>query len=103
MRSFVLFTAAIAVAAPLAAAPPMQSISANVDIADLNLASSNGQRLLSHRIASAVEQVCGSYANAREQYEQMRVDACRAAAMADARRQIATKSTTLRLAAADAR
>jgi UrcA family protein len=103
MRSFILFTAAIAIAAPLQAAPVMQSITASVDIADLNLASSSGQRVLSHRIASAVEQVCGSYANAREQYEQMRVDACRAAAMADAHRQIASKSTVLRLAAADAR
>ena len=73
MRRFIMLAAVLSVSTPVFAAEPVAT--AFVTISDLNLASSNGQRVLTRRIASAVEQVCGSYANAREQYEQMQLDA----------------------------
>jgi len=98
MRPFVMFATAIAFAAPLQAGPPLQPVTASVTVADLDLGSSQGQRALARRIADAVEQVCGSYANAPEQADQIRIRDCRHTAMFDARRQIAGKATTVRLA-----
>ena len=102
-----ILSIAILIAATSATAQP-QSDSGTVRVAivkvgDLNLASSSAQRVLSHRLAGAVEEACGSYANAAEPYQQMEIDACRAAAMIEARRQIASKLATVRLAASDAR
>jgi UrcA family protein len=98
MRPFIIFATAIAFAAPLQAGTPMQPITASVNTADLDLANSHGQRVLARRVADAVEQVCGSYANAPEQVDQTRISDCRKAAMSDARQQIAGKSTSVRLA-----
>ena len=103
MRPYIMFATAIAFAAPLHAGSPTEPVSASVNLADLDLASIHGQRMLERRVAEAVEQVCGSYANAPEQIDQLRIRDCRKAAMSDARQQIAGKSTTLRLAATDRR
>lgn len=98
MRPFVMFATAIAFAAPLQAGVPMQRVTASVTVADLDLVSSHGQRTLARRVADAVEQVCGSYANAPEQADQTRIRDCRQAAMTDAQRQIAGRATRVRLA-----
>jgi len=49
------------------------------------------RKLMKHRIALAVEQVCGSYATI-ETYQTPEVDACRKEAWASARRQMAALS-----------
>ena len=100
MRKMIMLAAALSVSTPVAAEPVPTAF---VTISDIDLASGSGQRTLSRRIAAAVEQVCGSYANAREQYEQMQLDACRAKAMTSAREQVASKSATLRVAVAQKR
>jgi UrcA family protein len=103
MRSIALFATALSIAAPVSAQMPVQAVTANVSTSDLDLASAHGQRTAAHRVAVAVEQVCGSYANAPEQAEQDRIRDCRIAAWSDARRQIAEKASTLRLAVANPR
>lgn len=102
MRTFLIVAAALSIAAPLHA-EPVQTVTAVVGIADINLASRQGQHVLKQRIAAAVERVCGPYANASEQYEQMRINACRASAMAEANKQVASKFDILRLASSATR
>jgi UrcA family protein len=103
MRSIALFTAALSIGAPVSAQMPVQAVTANVSTSDLDLASAQGQKMVAHRVAVAVEQVCGSYANAPEQAEQDRIHDCRLAAWSDARRQIAERASMLRLADAKPR
>ena len=98
MRPIVMFATAIAFAAPLQAGAPMERVTASVTFADLDLGNSHGQRILARRVADAVEEVCGSYANAPDEVDQNRITDCRRAAMTDAQRQIASKATNIRLA-----
>jgi UrcA family protein len=99
MRTIVIFAAALSFSAAVSAAEPLPTNAVN--IGDVNLGTSNGQRVLARRVAAAVEEVCGSYANVNEYYQQVLVDRCRTAAMASAHQQIASKSTALRIAAGE--
>src|SRR5262245_7997309 len=99
MRPIVIFVVALSFAAPLEAHEPLKTVTAEIAVADLDLASARGQRVLARRIAGAVEQVCGSYSNAPETADQDRIRDCRAVAMSDAHRQIALRRPTHPLAA----
>lgn len=72
---------------------------ASFTIADLDLNSATGKRLYNRRLAGAVEDVCGSYANAPEWSDKDRIAACRDRAVESANRQLASKATSIRLAA----
>ena len=69
-----------------------------VSYADLDVASAAGKRTLNRRLGGAIEQVCGSFANAREYSDEERVTQCRSAAWASATRQLADRPTNQRLA-----
>lgn len=69
-----------------------------VSYADLDIASAAGKRILNRRLGGAIEQVCGSFANAREYAEEDRVTQCRGAAWASAERQLAEHPASQRLA-----
>lgn len=97
MHSFFMFAAALAVSAPAVGAEPAPT--ALVLIGDLDLASARGQHVLARRIGAALEQVCGSYANAPDPVDQMRIEDCRTAALRDAQQQVAARRTTVDLAA----
>lgn len=71
-----------------------------VRLADLDLASPAGQRVLKHRLAGAIEEVCGSYANVTDWAEIDGVTQCRASATRSAERQLAEKAGEVRLALA---
>lgn len=98
MNSFAILAAAAAfgaVQAPIDIdAPP----SAVVQLGDLDLGSAHGKSVLKHRIASAIEEVCGSYANVTESSELDRIGMCRVAARQSADDQLAARPSTLRLA-----
>ena len=53
---------------------------------------------MGRRIAGAIEQVCGSFANVREWSEEDRIIHCRADARQSADRQLAQRPTDQRLA-----
>lgn len=82
--------------APISVTAPLNQ--AVVSYADLDLGSAAGKRLLDRRIASAIEDVCGSFANVREHYEEVRISQCRAEARQSADRQFAQRTTEPRLA-----
>lgn len=106
MIKFATFLAAIALAASAQAEAPINvdaPRTAVVRLNDLNLASFRGRSMLKVRIAGAIEEVCGSYANVTEASEADSIGACRAAARQSADRQLAALSTTLELAAVDHR
>jgi len=77
--------------APAFAASPEAGASA-VRYADLDLASARGVKILHHRIAVALEAVCGSYAgttNSAGDDEARQIAQCRASAQAQADRHVA--------------
>lgn len=69
-----------------------------VSYADLDMASAQGQRLLKRRLAGAIEEVCGSFANVTEYDEESRVKHCRGAAWESADRQLAARPNDPKLA-----
>lgn len=71
---------------------------ASFTVADLDLTSASGMHLYNRRLAGALEDVCGSFANAVEWSDKDRVGQCRDRAMASASRQLASKATSIRLA-----
>ncbi len=91
MRSFIL---TISIIAAIAAAPATGQ-QADIDpverifVADLDLGSADGRRLLTRRVSRATELACGSYAGAREDAEIDAIDQCRRRAKADVERQVA--------------
>lgn len=97
MLNVFMFAAAIAVSPPAIAFDPAPT--AIVRVGDLDLATVTGQHVLARRIGAALEQVCGSYANAPDPVDQMRIGACRSRALGDAQRQIAARETSVQLAA----
>jgi UrcA family protein len=106
MTKFAFFAAAVILTAAAQAETPInidEPRSAVVQLGDLNLASPQGRSALNHRVASAIEEVCGSYSNVTEPSEIDRIDACRMAARQSADRQLAERSTNLKLATADDR
>lgn len=83
-RTFALFAlAAIAVPTAAAAEPP-ETVVVTISKADLALSDTRFRR----KIASAVEDVCGSYA-AVEPYQWPEIDDCRQSAWAGVRQQLA--------------
>ena len=102
MTNFAILAAALALSAAAQAETPINieaSRSAVVHVRDLNIDSVHGRSVLNRRIASAVEEVCGSYANVTEPSEVDGIDACRIVARKSADRQLAVRSTDLQLAA----
>lgn len=75
---------AAATSASPAMAQPEETVVVRVSRADLALS----DKAFSHKIAMAVEQVCGSYASV-EPYQWPEIDDCRRVAWAGARRQLA--------------
>lgn len=96
MRIIVILAAALSISTQAVAEPVPTAL---VNIGDIDFGSSAGQRVLGHRIARAVEQVCGSYANAIEPAEQSLVDTCRASAMASVNKQLESRSKAVQMAA----
>lgn len=73
------------IAAPItAAAKPPETVVVTISKADLALSDTRFRR----KIASAIEEVCGSYA-AVEPYQWIGIDECRQSAWAGVRRQLA--------------
>jgi UrcA family protein len=106
MTKFSIFVAALALSGGARAETPINvdaPRSAVVRIGDLDLASAYDRSVLNRRIASAIEEICGSYAGVTEPSETDRIDACRVVARQSADRQLAARLTTLQLAAADDR
>lgn len=98
MSRFSLMFAAALVALPVAALAQQTATTvtatrdrAVVSYADLDLASTQGQRILKRRLAGAIEEVCGSFANVTEYSEEQRVTQCRGAAWESADRQLAAR------------
>jgi UrcA family protein len=75
-------------AAPALAVSPEAS-ARTVSYADLNLATPAGVAALHHRIAAAVETVCGSYNGVVTLAETVEIDKCRAAAQSAADQRVA--------------
>ena len=69
-----------------------------VSYADLDIARADHRRVLRRRLSGAIEDVCGSFANAREWSEERRVANCRTAAWESADRQIATQVASYKIA-----
>ena len=98
----ILAAAALALSGAAGAETPINidaPRSALVQLGDLDLASAHGRSLLNRRVAIAIEDVCGSYANVTEPSESDRIDTCRLVARQSADRQLAARATTLKLAA----
>ncbi len=74
-----------------------------VSYADLDIASALGQRLLKRRLAGAIEDVCGSFANVTEWSDERRVKRCRGSAWESADRQLAARPAGQKLALVIAR
>ena len=106
MFKFVTTAALLALSAAVQAETPINvdaPRTALVQVGDLSLSTAHGRLLLNRRIAVAIEEVCGSYAGVNEPSETDRIDGCRIAARRSADRQLAMRTTTLKLAAADRR
>ena len=88
--AFISSTAAAATEVSVEARP-----SAIIRLADLDLTTSTGQRLLARRLNGAIEHVCGSYAGVNDMSEQMDIDDCRAVATTSAYRQLAARAARL--------
>jgi UrcA family protein len=80
-------------AAPVLAASP-EAGARTISYADLNLATPAGVAALHHRIAAAVESVCGSYDGVTALAETMEIDQCRAAAQSAADQRVAAIIST---------
>ena len=105
MSRFVLLLAAALGAVPAASwaqiAPTTVTATrdrAVVSYADLDIARPEHRRVLRRRLSGAIDDVCGSFANAREWAEERRVDLCRGAAWESADRQIATHAAGHKIA-----
>lgn len=106
MSRFTLFLAAALVAVPvagLAQQTPTTSVTAPSDravisYADLDISKPDDRRVLRRRLAGAIEEVCGSFANAREWSDERRVAQCRTTAWESADRQIATQAASHKIA-----
>lgn len=85
MKTFSAALGAIAIflAVPVAA----RELTATVRLSDLDLSNQRDAAKLRRRLASAIEQVCGSYATI-ERYDEDMVTSCRRAAQADIAREI---------------
>jgi UrcA family protein len=88
--------AAIAVGAPAVLAPGAAAARADTDVptstvsfADLDLGHASGRTVLERRIAAAVDRVCGERPRPFELGREQAYSACRQAAWAGARRQLA--------------
>jgi UrcA family protein len=88
MRKTILITAAALSAVALPALAHAAPGSRPVTYADLDLATHAGRARMNHRIAVAVEAVCGSYAGAPS-FETREIDRCRAAARTGIETQLA--------------
>jgi UrcA family protein len=102
MRIFAAIGAVLSLTGPVHA-EPVEAVTAKVIIGDLDLASDHGKSVLKHRIAGAIEEVCGSYANVTDWNELESIDACRRAARQSADQQLAARSDMLKLAGDDRR
>lgn len=105
MPRFTFLFAAALTALPVAgfAQQSATTVTANrdravVSYADLDIASAQGQRILKRRLAGAIEDVCGSFANVTEWSVELQVKHCRRAAWASADRQLAVRPTDQKLA-----
>ena len=106
MTKLAIFAAAIAISTAARAEEPINIDalrSATVQVGYLDLASARGQAVLKVRIAGAIEEVCGSYANVTEPTEGDRIDGCRVDARRSADEQLAARASAIKLAAADDR
>ncbi len=86
-RSFTALAAATLLAATPALAQP-EPLSTTVSFADLDLGSDNGRATLDRRVRNAAAAVCGPAE--REMRLRVSYDSCRADAIADTNRQIAS-------------
>ncbi len=109
MRKLVIAT----LLASMAAAPAIaedrdgrqdMTIAKTIAVSDLDLGTASGLRQLRQRIASATETVCGSYAGV-EEYERIRIKACRDQVGRQLRPQVArlTGTSNVRMSAAQLR
>lgn len=95
---------AAATAAAIAATPAQSQLfdngapTARISVADLHLATPQGQRSLRNRISGAIERMCGSPSEVTNLREKGSIDACRHTASADADRQLAAMAQPTRLA-----
>ena len=91
MRNFTLTISIIAAMAASPAAGQQADIDPveRIAIADLDLDSAEGRRLLARRVGRATELACGSYAGARENAEIDGIDQCRRRARAEVDQQVA--------------
>ena len=90
MQKFTLTMMAIAlVASPASAQQHSDEPLVRVTVADLDLASVEGQRILTRRIGRATELACGSYAGMHHYDEVDPIDRCRRRARAEVERQVA--------------
>lgn len=84
-RKFASFVAAFAIAAvsaaPALAEPVSRTTSIAVSYADLDLSRAEGVQTLSHRLKSAIDQVCGKPHDTASQTVARKIRACRATAM----------------------
>jgi UrcA family protein len=76
---------------------------ARVPLADLDLASAAGARVLLQRIETAADEVCGGETHARSKAAQADYRACRAQAISDAVASMRTPTLTALLAAPERR
>ena len=88
------FTLTISIIAALASSPAVGQQAGTdpverIAIADLDLGSAEGRRLLAHRVGRATELACGSYAGVRENAEIDAIDQCRRRARAEVEQQVA--------------
>ena len=103
MRNFILFIAAFAAASSaLPAHAQSASRSQSVSTAGLDLGTPAGRSRFQRRVASAIENVCGSYAGASAD-EQTEIDRCRRSAWSSVEVQLAAqqarRSGAIRVAA----
>lgn len=91
MRHFTLTISIIAamIATPAASQQADTDPVERIAIADLDLGSAEGRRLLTRRVGRATELACGSYAGVRENAEIDGIDQCRRRARAEVERQVA--------------
>jgi UrcA family protein len=105
MKKFLVIAAVIAAPLSVSAASAQvgNPISRRVQIADLDLQTEAGQRVLRGRIGQAVTFVCGNYPVGAQPEEVDRLNACRKAATGDAHHQLAARKGYAVYAAAETR
>ena len=97
MPKFIAALAAAALIAAPALADGRPDRSVTIRQADLDLGSATGRAAFNHRLATATEQVCGSYAGA-DQDDVRQIQRCRATVERDVGRQLAARWGAARVA-----